>query len=373
MSMLFEAAADVEMKTQDWLWPGWLSAGKLHLLAGEAGTGKTTLALAIAAAITTGGTLPDGTDAPLGGVLFWSGEDNVEDTITPRLYAAHADSSKFAFVTGTMSEYGVVEDFNPLQGGVHNIEAELEMRDEKPRLLIIDPITACVPSMTNQAVREGLTPWVRMAERTGMAILGITHVSKGSSRKALIDRVLGAQAFSAVSRVVMMTAKTPTGETVLVRAKSNISSKRGGYTYRLRDVDFENPLKPAETIFSSYVQFGDYIDLPAEEIVDGLNHSDAIPSRSDEAVAWLHSILMSGGRLRVEIEDEALCIGHSWATIRRAKTILRVQSKKGTDGRWWWVMPITDKQDWSRAAHKTGEHLEHLELGDGGVVLNRPT
>src|SRR3546814_11356589 len=69
------SAAEIKPKAIDWLWPGYLAGGMLSILAGNGGTGKTTIALSLAAAITTGGKLPDGTVAPRGSVIMWTGED----------------------------------------------------------------------------------------------------------------------------------------------------------------------------------------------------------------------------------------------------------------------------------------------------------
>lgn len=82
----------------DWLWDGWLAAGKLHVLAGAPGTGKSTIAFALAAALTAGRWWPDGKRAPVGSVLIWSGEDDPADTIMPRLLAAGADPARIYIV-----------------------------------------------------------------------------------------------------------------------------------------------------------------------------------------------------------------------------------------------------------------------------------
>lgn len=71
-----------------WLWNGWLAAGKLHILGGAPGTGKTTLSLKMASIISRGGKWMDGTEAPAGNVLIWSSEDDAADTLIPRLIAS---------------------------------------------------------------------------------------------------------------------------------------------------------------------------------------------------------------------------------------------------------------------------------------------
>ena len=91
-------AIEIKPKPIGWLWNGWLARGKLEVLAGRAGTGKTTIAIALAATISIGGRFPDGTRSPVGNVLIWSGEDSAEDTLVPRLIAAGADLSKVHFI-----------------------------------------------------------------------------------------------------------------------------------------------------------------------------------------------------------------------------------------------------------------------------------
>src|SRR4030095_3261387 len=84
-------ADTIKPEAVTWLWDGFLAGGKLNIVAGAPGTGKTTLALAIAATLTIGGRWPDGTRAAIGDVLIWSGEDSPGDTLVPRLIATGAD------------------------------------------------------------------------------------------------------------------------------------------------------------------------------------------------------------------------------------------------------------------------------------------
>ena len=84
----------------NWLWPGWLARGKVHILAGAPGTGKTSIAMALGATITTGARWPDGTPAEPGEVLMWSGEDDPSDTLIPRLMAVGADLERVHIIHG---------------------------------------------------------------------------------------------------------------------------------------------------------------------------------------------------------------------------------------------------------------------------------
>lgn len=103
ISVSLKCAADIEPEAISWLWQGWLAKAKLHIFAGQAGTGKTTIAIAIAAIITSGGRFPDGSQCPQGSVMIWSGEDSHSDTLVPRLIAAGADLTKVHFVEGVLN------------------------------------------------------------------------------------------------------------------------------------------------------------------------------------------------------------------------------------------------------------------------------
>lgn len=170
--------ADLKPQPVDWLWRGWLAAGKLHLLAGSPGLGKTTLATAMAAPVTTGGRWPDGSKCQRGHVLMWSGEDDPADTLKPRLVAAGGDDSRIFFVTGYRSR-GELVPFDPSRH-MAQLQAEAE-RIGDVRLIIVDPIVTAVSgdSHKNTEVRRGLQPLVDLAAALRAALLGITHLSKG--------------------------------------------------------------------------------------------------------------------------------------------------------------------------------------------------
>ena len=104
--------ADLTPEPVIWLWPYWLARGKLHLLAGAPGQGKTTIALAMAATVSIGGRWPDGSRCEPGNVLIWSGEDDPADTLLPRLIASGADRARCFFVSGTQVA-GELLAFNP--------------------------------------------------------------------------------------------------------------------------------------------------------------------------------------------------------------------------------------------------------------------
>ena len=173
-----------------WLWPGWLALGKLAILAGAPGTGKTTCALAMAATVTVGGLWPDGTRCPAGDVLIWSGEDDAADTLLPRLVAAGADRTRVFFVGDTVED-GQRRPFDPATDTAALLAAARTL--PALRFILVDPVVSAVAgdSHKNTEVRRGLQPLVDFAAAAGAALLGITHFSKGGQGMDPAQRVTG--------------------------------------------------------------------------------------------------------------------------------------------------------------------------------------
>ncbi len=326
-----------------WLWKGWLAKGKLHVLAGAPGTGKTTLAVNLAAVITKGGTWPDGTRSPVGDVLIWSAEDDVRDTLIPRFHAAGADVSRVWFIRHVDVDNGV-RDFDPASD-LLLLEERLRVMDS-PALLIVDPIVNAIAgdSHKNGEVRRALAPMVALAERHSVAVLGITHFSKGTAGREPTERVTGSVAFGALARIVMVTAKgelTEDGEEsdrLFMRSKSNIGHDDGGYKYALEQVPLVNYVDIAASVVRwRGVMEGSARDaLAAAEVRGDEEGGGALR----EAVEFLRDSLAHGSVPVNDLQTAARAAGHSPSTLRRAKERLGVRpSKCGRAGGWVWALP----------------------------------
>ena len=134
-------AATLQSKPVKWIWNGWLAPGKLHILAGAPGTGKTTIATDWAASISAGRQFADGEIPEAGDVLIWSGEDSLEETLKPRLEAALGDCSRVFFVQAFV-EGGETVPFDP----AYHMQRLIDVAAKMPnlRLLIVDPIVAAI-------------------------------------------------------------------------------------------------------------------------------------------------------------------------------------------------------------------------------------
>ena len=320
----------------DWLFPGWLAAGKFHLIAGRPGTGKTTISIKFAATISGGGLWPDGTPAEVGDVVIWSGEDGLADTLVPRLLAHGADMARIHFVDG-VNEGAKRRPFAPASdtGLLRQTLAMLP----NPKLLIIDPVIVVVSGDSHKGgdVRRGLQPLADLAETTGVAVLGITHFNKGSADADPLDRVMGSQAFGAVARVVMGVAGAGEdgGERKMVRIKSNIGPDDGGYAFTLEQTRV--PARDGHT--AQTVHWSGPLTGSARTL---LAASEPVPTHapSASAVEWLRDRLAFGSAAVVELQTEAEGAGHAWRTVERAKRTLRVQAKKSAmTGGWEWELP----------------------------------
>ena len=332
------SAARLKPEPVRWLWPHWLSLGKLHLLAGSPGTGKTTIAVSHAAAITAGAAWPDGASgggaSEPGDVLIWSGEDGIADTLLPRFLAAGGDPNRLHFA-GAVSESGRSRPFNPATDLPKLIGAARTMRGLK--LIVLDPVVAVIvgDSHKNSETRRDLQPVVGMAEELDVAVLGITHLSKGTTGREPLERVMGSIAFAAVARVVLATVKArdPRQPHRLVRAKSNLGPDRGGLEYTLLGAPV-----PGHDFHAQRVDWGQPLDGSAHELM-AIEAPDEEAGTLSEVRAFLEDLLAGGPVATREVRMAATEHGHKWRTVELAKAELDISAKKGAGGRWYWALP----------------------------------
>jgi putative DNA primase/helicase len=330
--------ADLTPEPVRWLWQDWLAQGKLHILAGAPGQGKTTIALAFAATVSFGGCWPDGTLCESGNLLIWSGEDDPADTLLPRLLAAGADKARCYFVRGTRIN-GEEHSFDPARD-----MAALETQAQRIggiKLLIVDPVVSAVVgnSHNNTEVRRALQPLVDLAGRLDAAVIGISHFSKGGAGGDPALRVVGSIAFTAVARVVLVAAKVR-GEDggqdkrILARGKSNIGPDDGGFEYQIEQSEPLPGIRASQILWGNSVQ-GTARELLAEPEVD----KDSADGASARAVAeeFLLQLLKNGPSPPKHVAAEAKAAGISWRTVRRASDALAVK-KRRLQGVWYWEL-----------------------------------
>jgi putative DNA primase/helicase len=332
-----------------WFWDGWLARGKLHILGGAPGTGKTTLAMSLAATVSVGGRWPDGTRSAAASVVIWTAEDDPADTLAPRLALAGADLDRVSFLTGVDLQ-GELRAFDPAYDIVHLREA---LMSTDVGLLIVDPIVAAISgdSHKNAEVRRGLQPLVDIAAEMGVAVLGITHLSKGTAGRDPLERLTGSLAFGALARVVFIAAKhqdqgdgTGQDTRLFVRVKSNIGPDGEGFQYSVE----QGEVTSCPGVVGSAVRWGAALHGEAREL---LSDADASPDSNGDSVhdakAFLADLLSDGPVPVKAVRADAEGAGYTWATIRRAQKAIGVEAVKegghfgGSAQKWVWRLPTS--------------------------------
>jgi putative DNA primase/helicase len=328
-------AQDISPESINWLWRGWLALGKLHLLAGSPGQGKTTIAMSMASIVSAGGTWPDGTTCEAGNVLIWSSEDDASDTLVPRLIAA-GDRSSCYFVKGTRKN-GEIRPFDPADD-LPDIEGQIE-RIGGVRLLILDPLVTVVKgdAHTNTVVRRALQPIVDLAARHGAAVLGITHFSKGTAGNDPTERINGSIAFAGVARGVFVAQRVRQADGamrgVFAKSKSNLGSSNGGFAYDLEQVQIDGGIETSRIVWGESLH-GDSKDLLADATEDGLY------SRN-ELERLILSELKDGPVPTLRVLSSLESAGYSKGQINRCAHKLHIKKEKeGMSGPWSWRLPI---------------------------------
>ena len=323
-ALLAEPLSQVRSETVRWLWGPYLPRGKLALLDGDPGVGKSLITIDLAARLSRGGPLPDGT--PSGRphlTLLLSAEDGAADTTRPRAEAAGADLDRVVAVAAA--------DGVPLRFPADLPELTKLVRDRRPDLVVIDPITAFLPAeaTTEQGVRRVLGMLAVIAERADCAILLVRHLRKEGAARA-IHRGLGSIGFSASVRTGLLAARHPAdpGRGVLAVTKANLAGPVPSLGYRIgADVGGRAAVE--------------WIG-PADVSADGLAALPAAPLRPrDRAAAWLAGELAGGPRRASDVLAAAAAAGIPEPTLRRAKADLGVCSHRAGRDRpeWYWYDP----------------------------------
>ncbi len=321
--------SDIDPEKLEWLWQNRIPMGKLTLLVGDPGLGKSMLTLDIAAHVSTGTPWPDlpGSKVEAGSVITLTAEDDLADTVRIRLEAAEANLERVITISA-------VEEKGEKQRDLYNLTKDFEVlvkameQTSDTRLVIIDPISAYMGSKnsnSNTEVREFLAPLAKLAAESGAAIVGISHLNKNPTVPA-IYRTLGSIGFMAAARAVWMVAKEDEDEDLrlLLPKKGNLFKNPTGLAFRLDDVEVQTKDGPVTTARCRFEE-GE-VRKTADDILMAEIKNQRGPKRREEATDWLKGVLSSGSKPANEVYDQAKRDRIMKRTLDRAKKELGVKS-----------------------------------------------
>lgn len=331
--------AHVKAERVRWLWRGWLPRGKLIVIDGDPGLGKSTATLDLAARFSTASPLPDGTqlDGPVNTILM-SAEDSIADTIRPRLEAAGADLDRITVFRGINE----IDGPRPPDLPADLDKLESLIVEENASLVVVDPLMAFlggrIDAHVDQDVRRALHALSAVAERTDVGIILVRHLNKAPGGNALY-RGGGSIGIIGAARAGMLVAPDPSDEhrRILACTKSNLAEKPKSLAYRLLSDEEHDCAR---------IQWDGESNLTADALL-----SPPRESKRDDAAEFLEGVLADGPVPQSEIRFTAKRDDISWASVRRAKDDLAIDAfRKGDPGKrgggsWFWKLPGLGAQD----------------------------
>jgi hypothetical protein len=323
----------------EWLWEGRIPRGKLTVVDGDPGTGKSAMIMDLAARVSAGRAMPDGSGgSAAAGVVILSAEDGLHDTVRPRLDAAQGNPSRVLALTTTDDGNGgrrllsLPQDIPLIERGIDRVEADL---------VTIDPLVAFFGDKTDshrdQDVRRVLADLAALAEWTGAAIVVIRHLNKSVGGNALY-RGGGSIGIIAAARSGLLVAKDPEDEDrrILAAQKSNLAKAAPSFTFSLEEAVNE----AVRVTWHGEAPWGAGVLLSS-------NYDEGRRTQAEKASVFLREMLKSGPvptRLILERGSEA---GHSKRTLERVKGDLGVKStRQGNE--WNWCLPVQARRDFRR-------------------------
>ncbi|MCP5404930.1 MAG: AAA family ATPase [Pseudomonadaceae bacterium] len=332
--------ADVKPEPVVWLWPQRIALGKLTVIVGNPGLGKSQLVASIAGVVTTGATWPDGTaSCDVGDVILLSAEDDAADTLVPRLHAVHADMQRCHTIEA-VNECGkdgrsIKRDFN-IRNDIERLERCLKDRPET-RLIVIDPISSYM-GMTdgnnNNEVRSTLAPLIELAARHCIAVIAVTHMNKSLGTNPMA-RVMGSMGLIAAARAgwLVVEDKNDLSRRLFLSMKSNLSgsAENQGLAFRIKSAVVQENISTSRIVWD-----GTPVTISA---TDALQQEDGNDEAGD-VQGFLHNLLEDGPQKAVDIFTAAKAAGFSEKSIRLAKKKLGIKTRKSSmHGGWEWGLP----------------------------------
>jgi hypothetical protein len=344
-----KAASAYSMRAIRWFWPDRFALGKLGLIGGLPDKGKGLISADIIARRTKGDEWPCGEGRAMKGSVIWfTAEDDIEDTVIPRLAAAGADLDRVHIVGMTKNAAGT---------RMFNLATDLPLLEQKLRdigdvvLVIIDPVSAYlgvgkINNASTTDVRGILAPLTRLAEEKGISIIGIMHFNKKADVTNAMLRIADSLAYVAAARHVYVVVDDAENDKarLFVKAKNNLAPDKHALRYMVgvRKVG-EDPESKAE-IWAPHVEWdSQHVEVTATEAMEAAEGGGSKRAAQREAEEFLKTKLAYGPVLKREVEEEAEAMDISiTGALKRARKNLGIKTykEKGkVDGDWFWKLP----------------------------------
>ena len=306
---------EVPVEEVEWLWYPYIPFGKLSIIHGDGGEGKTTLILQLAALLSRGEKLPcDSTEREPIKVIYQTAEDGLGDTIKPRLLAGNADCSQIKVIDESEATLTMLDE-----------RIEKAIVETGARALILDPVQAYIGAKVdmNRAneVRAVLSQLGRIAGQYRCAIILVGHLNKAQGNKSNY-RGLGSIDFQATARSVLIVGRLKDNPQVrvMVQDKSSLAPEGEPIAFELGK---ENGFR----------WLGHY-DISVDDLLSGIPKE----KKSEQAENLILEYLSKGKYPQKELVKKAQTIGISKRVLDEAKKALNVQSVK-EGSQWYWQLP----------------------------------
>ena len=326
--------SDIRPEPVEWLWEQYIPSGAITLIQGDGSAGKTTVTLAIAAALTRGDALPGGGTLIPSNVIIQNGEDSYAHTIRTRLEQMGADCDRIHIID---------EDEKALSLSDARIEEAIAHTDAK--LCLLDPVQAYF-GRANMNSANGVRPLMKrlgeVAARHSCSVLLVGHLHKKASKAAYAG--LGSIDIFAAARSVLTVGYTNADENIraIVQNKNNLAPAGKSQAFSI------DPM-------SGFQWLGE-CDVTVDEVLGKPRKPE---SQFAKARRFIEAILSHGPVLAVEVMERAEAEGISLSTLNRAKEALGAISVKHGE-QWFWVLPIEAE---CRDVTQDSQH-SHSEQGE---------